>query len=127
MESLKEEIEKKKEWLIGREKSVDDLKQELKHLKKSREITMSVLYSALESIDLKGDNSVVEGMMFDKRYESYQKILGGDGRSQPWDEKKEGLVCYIKSNYWFTEEQKRALDEYLKNNWGIKKVYLLPK
>ena len=45
----------------------------------------------------------------------YRFILGGDGRSQPWDEQRQGVICDIKSRYYLDESQRDIVTMYLKS------------
>jgi hypothetical protein len=45
----------------------------------------------------------------------YRFILGGDGRSQPWDEQRQGVICDIKSRYYLNQVQINIITSYLKS------------
>ena len=52
---------------------------------------------------------------------SYEYVLGGDGRSQPWSESRNGLVATIKINkgIYLNEEQIKVIKEYAKEVYKV--------
>jgi hypothetical protein len=82
------------------------LEQELKQLQDIVEVTTKDLYSNIEQY-----------FTVEVFYKSYERILGGDGRSSPWSETVKGNVAIVKLNnkYYITEQQKEIIKEYIYN------------
>lgn len=82
------------------------LEQELQQLQDMVEVTTKDLYSNIEQY-----------FTAESFYKSYERILGGDGRSSPWSETVKGNVVIVKLNskYYITEQQKQIIKEYINN------------
>ena len=92
--------------LDSAERDVDDYRKILdKHLLKLP-IETPILYSKITDI--------VE--VFIKEGESYRHILGGDGRSSAYDERRTGLVAYISINeaIYLDRDQEKIVERYVK-------------
>ncbi len=52
--------------------------------------------------------------------ESYLFVLGGDGRSKPWDEQRTGNVLTISLNegVWLSQVQTQMLKDYVKEKYS---------
>lgn len=106
--SLKEEIRISKQRVSNLSSAILDETKKLARLKKSKEVSNNDLYNGIEKfIDVK------------VKTENYQYILGGDGRSQPWDETRNGKVASIsiKDGFYISEDQKEIVEDY------VRKVY----
>lgn len=46
---------------------------------------------------------------------SYENILGGDGRSRPWSEQKEGTICKVSLSpeYYFDQVHRQIIKTYI--------------
>jgi hypothetical protein len=85
-------------WIEDAEKRIKEHETELKVLENLKEGTHAEIMVKLFSQQ--------EGFKIDKKHGKYQHILGGDGRSQPWDETREGIICTITSSeYYLTSDQ----------------------
>ena len=91
--------------LKGLYKRLEDLKKEIEFLKDKRQPKTSELYNGIENFfTVTITNS------------TYEFILGGDGRSAPWSEKRSGLVATIKVNdgIYLNSDQKEIVKQYVK-------------
>ena len=64
----------------------------------------------------------VKGFSINVYNGNYQYILGGDGRSQPWDETRKGVICDVETSYYLTDVQRKLIGEYLKSLGKIDKL-----
>lgn len=57
----------------------------------------------------------------------YMFILGGDGRSVPWDEKRNGIVAeaIIKDGVYLSNNQKKILKDYIKNTETVDHITII--
>lgn len=94
-------------------KNLKESEEDLKDLKTRSPITTKDLYNGIDSyITIKVE---------DKEYEY---ILGGDGRSRPWSEKREGSVAevYIKKGIYLDDRQRKVVREYVSSLVGSETV-----
>jgi hypothetical protein len=93
--------------MTNKEIYIKDLNDDLKRFNEKIEITKSEIKTAENLIDLPindlkfelykalcNGSELINIKIVNKKYE---RILGGDGRSQPWSEYVEGNVCIIES------------------------------
>ncbi len=89
--------------------SLSYCKKELEQLKDCIEVDNTMLY---EGIDKFFTVETITGI--------YEHVLGGDGRSRPWSENREGKISKIKLNkkYYLNESCKSIIKEYVKTSYG---------
>lgn len=75
--------------------------------------------------DLYGDIS--KYINLDIKVKDYQYILGGDGRSQPWDETRNGTVCSISINkhVYLSGDQQKIVKDYIQNVYNPDHIELI--
>jgi hypothetical protein len=80
-------------------------KAHLHQLKNCRQPETSELYNNMDSL-----------ISVTKEKGNYEFILGGDGRSQPWSETREGIIATITlaKGIYLSGEQKRIVRTYVK-------------
>ena len=104
MTELENKIKTLKEGISGYEDWLKDARQKLKKLESSKEITNSELYDQIKDI-----------VSIDVKQGKYKHVLGGDGRSMPWNETIEGQVATVstKEGIFITSEQKEIIKDYV--------------
>lgn len=57
----------------------------------------------------------------------YEYILGGDGRSQPWSEYRNGLLCNvtINENIYLSDKQEEIIRRHFHNNLKFDKLNII--
>ena len=97
--TLKLEIKKAEEL-------IEDRKLKINLLSTSEKVETKKLYEDILSV-----------ISFKETKGKYKYILGGDGRSQPWDETREGVVIKvtIKDKFLISREQIRVVKQYFVN------------
>lgn len=106
---LYEEILKTKEKLKRAERDVEVYSEIIKHLEKATEMYFSELVTTQDSLG--------NILNINKQIGTYKVILGGDGRSAPWDKDEEGLVAIVtkvKAGIYISQETKDKYSAYLK-------------
>ena len=85
---------------------LDECKLKLLDLRKCYQPTNKELYSKIEDF-----------FTYKVINRKYIYILGGDGRSQPWDERRTGEVAevIIEENVFLSEDQKKVVSTYIKS------------
>lgn len=83
---------------------VKEAKEELEILKDCKQPNTVQLYNGIE-----------EYFTVEKIYGTYEYILGGDGRSQPWSENRTGLIAKIKlkKGIYLSQEQRKIVEDYV--------------
>lgn len=95
---LQRDINKYSKWL-------ENCKKEYENIKSSRQPKTTELYNGIEQF-----------FSVEKQNGSYEYILGGDGRSQPWSETRKGIIATIKikDGIYLNSEQKKLVKDYVK-------------
>lgn len=90
------------------EKRLEDDRDELKRVKDAKEMTVATL---IKDWELKR-----EYMTVSKTQGKYEHILGGDGRSRPWSEPRNGTILSIriKKTVYVSKEDLQKFREYIK-------------
>jgi predicted RNase H-like nuclease (RuvC/YqgF family) len=91
---LEQEIHTLKFNINRDEERIAKWKEELKMLESCKEVDLSFLLNEIK-------NPKSEFLKATKKQKEYMHILGGDGRSQPWDEKRKGLALEIETKNIF--------------------------
>jgi hypothetical protein len=101
---LNEKIAELEEEELTHRNALNTIQAELEYLKKSKQPTIKELFIDLDNI-IKVTNTV----------KNYQYILGGDGRSAPWDETRNGKVATItiSKEYYLSYQQRKIIKEYV--------------
>lgn len=94
-------------------KLIENQKAELDRLGRLTYIEPKDLYPILTQIKEAGSFELGDIKGYLKNTE-YEYILGGDGRSRPWSEVRQGLVFTIDSTYYLEGEHFRIITDYLK-------------
>ncbi len=110
--TLKKEIERTEDYIKRHKEEIKNQECKLLWFKSAKEIKTSELYAVLESLE-ENIEKPIDGFVFEFKKGEYTYILGGDDRSAPWDEKRNGLICTIDSDFWFSEEQIRIIKKFL--------------
>lgn len=107
--------------LIYKEEDIKLAKSRLEALEKEFEYLKSC--KTLTNIDVYNNVEDVVSFVYLKDGE-YKHILGGDGRSQPWDETKKGVVVRIcqDKGYHLTSEQIDIVKSYFKLVYNAESV-----
>lgn len=103
------------------EEMLDGSTKELSSLEKLSNITEPELLAILSKYD-KSKNVVVDGWSFKTYQGEYTHILGGDGRSAAWDEKRKGTICDIVVGNFIHEDQAKFIQETLFKLYGVDSV-----
>jgi hypothetical protein len=103
--------------MTNKEIYIKSLNEDLKHLNEKIETTKSKIKTAENLIDLPisdlkfelykalcNGSELINVKIVNKKYE---RILGGDGRSQPWSDSVEGNVCIIESKCFLGDNYSR--------------------
>lgn len=106
--------EKEEFWKEARkvhQDQIDQIDEKLKALQVMREISIKDLFTEYES---------GEGFEVVKESGPYQYVLGGDGRSAPWDETRTGLVLKVKTpkDLYLSADDLHSFRVYLKITEG---------
>lgn len=109
VEDLISEEEKK---IANSEESIISSRKKIELLKKGKKINKYELYVILTSIN--SETTKGKGITYGVGKDSYNFILGGDGRSQPWDERREGIVCTVKIDCIMDYDLTPILVRYMK-------------
>ncbi|MEW7221959.1 hypothetical protein [Elizabethkingia anophelis] len=93
-----------------------DLNNQIQILRNSKEISFPELIRAYEF----GNHDVII-LRYNEEGE-YTHILGGDGRSMPYDEKRKGCVLTVKiaKEYYIPDDYIKRLKEYVKISYHSK-------
>lgn len=109
--NLEQKIRNTSESLDYHKKQVETLKEQLLKYSKMTDVTTPDLYKKLGELTKLESNVVFTINLLNTTYEN---ILGGDGRSQPWSETKNGVVCQIECIHYLSSEQKIIVANYFK-------------
>jgi len=106
--TLQETIKQKEQRFESDRLNLESLKTEIIMLKTKQEASASDLIKDFES----GAGKFIRSKT---RNSTYEFILGGDGRSQPWSEQRKGMVCEVAfiSEIWASDESKQKLKIYI--------------
>lgn len=104
MNELKKRREYLKETIESKYSSIIEMEKELESLNKSVQLSNFDLYKSINEI-----------VSYTKSEKKYEHILGGDGRSQPWSEQREGLVIEvtIKEGVFLNSTQEEIVKSYI--------------
>ena len=104
-----ERIEELEENIRVYTKRLEDDRDELERVKDAKELTLSAL--------IKDWELQREYMTVTKAKGSYEHILGGDGRSMPWSEKRSGTVMTvrIKKTVYVSKEDLHKFRKYIES------------
>lgn len=117
MERIKEELQELKRSKEHHLKSLKTIEDKILKLESLKEVSTTQL---MKDISLAIENNLKSGnIYFILKKGKYNYILGGDGRSQPWDELRDGIICEVKTIYYLDNTQKELIQSYLKS---IKKI-----
>ena len=84
----------------------ENAKKELELLNTKKEVDNKFIYENIKTI-----------FTIQQKEGKFKEILGGDGRSQPWDKDAEGVIVTIKLNetIFFNSEQEKIIKGIVKN------------
>ena len=116
MKDINDEIRSNEVLLKRVKEDVIEIEKRIEELKSLEQIDTKDLYADITSI---------VSVKLDIRM--HEKILGGDGRSQPWSKKEKGVIANIStSNYYLTEKQRDIVLNYVKATHEADS-YILPE
>jgi len=102
---------------------VEKYKKRVEILSSAGMITPEELHKVLITVD--SNNTKGNGIEYGLGKDSYTHILGGDGRSQPWDERREGMVCSVKIDYIIDYDLAPRIVKYMKYMLECEYVYIV--
>lgn len=109
--TLQRQIQIKQEAIKNTEVMLLKAKHKLAYLKTLREVKMSELYEALENAEVLDKEPL---FIVEYKKGTAEIMLGGDGRSSPSSEFKEGLIATITTNHvYFNEEQVSIIRDFV--------------
>lgn len=115
---LTEQIESIKAKIKSEKLIVEKLEIEVRNLETLSEMSILELITEFEK-------EKSEKITSSKSNSEYNYILGGDGRSQPWDEKRTGNVLNITTtDIYFSEENLKKLVEYIKATNSFNAIFI---
>lgn len=118
---LKQKIERLKQDRTNLINRLETLEKEIFKYENLTHIITPLLVKELSEIEaLK--KCATKGFGINVYNGTYQYMLGGDGRSQPWDEQRKGVICDVETMYYLTDVQKNLVSEYLKSLGKIDKL-----
>jgi len=103
--NLEQKIKQALEYKKGLETNLKRTEREISRLQELSEISYPELLTELGTITQLKSKQNTKGFAISFKSEKYQFSLGGDGSSQPSDEMRDGIICYISSSYFLPEEQ----------------------
>lgn len=105
-------------YLKGEEKQAQAVLINARKQLKAHSLLMEITFSdlAAELSDFRTDEAkATRGFNIEYVNQKYEKILGGDGRSQPWSEEVDGVVLHIYTKYYLVTEQRNIIRNYFKS------------
>lgn len=106
LKTYEEDIENLESVIEFLEKDLNKYNHELEVIKSQTKYLDHELYTNLNKL-----------ISIEVKYEKYEHVLGGDGRSTPWSETREGnvLYVYVSSNIYLTPKQIDIVKDYGKS------------
>ena len=103
IKNLEKDLDKYSRFLM-------ETRKELSHLRKCRQPSFSELFNGIDKLIT----------ITHEKGKSYRNILGGDGRSRPYDEIKTGDVITININngIYLTPIMKGFVEDYVKHSFN---------
>lgn len=115
-ETLESEINYMEARIKSNEKMLLDSKVRLEALKQAKEATPIMLYKGLTQVDGNTENELFK-ITFSK--DNYKYVLGGDGRSKPYDESRDGIVCTVQMKAWIKIEHEEIINRYIQDTHEV--------
>ena len=118
MKELNDRIEQLNRYIKQNETALNMYKKELEAINNTKQVSTYDIYNNMDNlISLKSSKG------------SYEYILGGDGRSKPWSENREGIILNVELNkdYYFLDKHIEAVEEYVKSTCKFDKLVINPR
>ena len=116
--SLKEQIQHQEYIISSLKKDLEKNKERLLFYKNAKTISQPQLYSLLGGIE-RLENIKAEGLELIVYEGEYEYILGGDGRSSAYSEKRRGVICKVVTEYYLEDNQDKIIQDFLYTLGGL--------